>query len=109
MPVPFLRVSELLWSCTFSFLACSSWLCGWPAARIPPPGNRLKRLHPLNPFPDVSLRETSWVARQLAGKLNSPSISTSKPFPLLRTNDAAESNGSGKRFRGKFFTDTPVS
>ena len=73
------------------------------------PRHQLKRLRPPNPFPDVSLRETSWVARQLAGKLNSPSISTSKPFPLLRTNDAAESNGSGKRFRGKFFTDTPVS
>ena len=107
MPVPFLRVSELLWSCTFSFLACSSWLCGWPAARIPPPGNRLKRLHPLNPILDVSSRETHWVHRQLASKLISQSTSTSRPFLLLRTDGVAEGNGSCNRFRGKFFTNTP--
>ena len=71
------------------------------------PRHQLKRLCPPNPFPDVSLRETRWVPRQLAGKLISPSISTSKPFPLLRTDGAAEGNGSCNRFRGKFFTDTP--
>ena len=35
---------------------------------------------PAQPVPDVSLRETRWVPRQLAGKLISPSTSINKSF-----------------------------
>ena len=103
MFVPCFRTPEPLWSCAFPFPARSSWLCCWPAARIPHPGNRLKQLR----LPDAPLRDTRWVPRQLAGKPLSLPANTTEPFLLLRADGTAEGNGSCNRFRGKFFSDIP--
>ena len=69
------------------------------AAATPPP--------PARTVPDAPLRETRWVLRQLAGQPVTVPANTAEAFLTLRTDGAAEGNGSCNRFRGSFFSETP--
>ena len=64
---------------------------------------------PAQPVPDVIPVRNPLSTPPARWQTLQPVTSTSKPFLLLRTDGAAEGNGSCNRFRGKFFTDTPVS
>ena len=61
---------------------------------------------PARTVPNAVLRETHWVLRQIAEKPISVPANTAEPFLTLRTNGAAEGNGSCNRFRGNFFSES---
>ena len=60
---------------------------------------------PARTVPNAALRETRWVLRQIAERPISVPANTAEPFLTLRTNGAAEGNGSCNRFRGSFFSE----
>lgn len=57
--------------------------------------------------PDANLRETRWVLRQLAGKSVTKPANTEEAYLMLRTDGAAEGNGSCNSFQGKFSSEKP--
>ena len=70
-------------------------------------GSPTQAASPARNTPNAALRETHWVLRQVGEKLVAVPANTAEPFLTLRTNGAAEGNGSCNRFRGSFFSETP--